>query len=115
MAIAEAIYSSKFGQLRTNVRIRGGSLLGTAIGTGIGVAQSAIFGDWDYPNIPFPDLIKPNKPRQGAPFAQVNGVSSQANAGAYKQHQAFRTSTKGNYRKRRNLKHDCRPRCRCTC
>jgi len=106
MALAEPALRQFGVQRLQNVRIRGGSLLGTAIGSAIGIGYG-LAKDYDL-TFPWSPMLQPFR-RQA-----VIGTTP-SNGGANQQYQALHSSYSRRYRKRRNKQHGVRKCCCCTC
>jgi len=108
MAIAEpALRQFGFRQLQ-RMRFRGGNLLGTAIGSAIGIGYG-IAKNYDL-TFPWSPMVQPGRSRR--PFV---GDVSQKDAQRYSVNQALRSSNRSSNRFRRNTKSRSRGCSCCTC
>ncbi len=76
MAIAEPVLSQ---YINTKVRFRGGSILGTAIGAGIGIG-AYVLENYDFTS-PFSDILQPDRPstKPGGAFIGATSKNAQSN------------------------------------
>ncbi len=107
MALAEPALRA-FGVAKLQrLRFRGGSLLGTAIGTAIGIGFS-VSSNWDV-SLPWTPGFQPH--RTGRPF--VGNVPQTENASTYQQSQALRTKGRNFSRFRRYKQRTRNDKCCC--
>ena len=113
MALAEPVLRQFGVQKLRNVRIRGGSLLGSAIGAGIGIGSGLII-NYDV-TWPWSTMLQPKRSPRGVP--SVGNGSSSTYASTYQFNQALRTKTLGRGRFRRYTKSSnckcCHTKCCC--
>ncbi len=112
MALAEpALRQFGFRKLQ-NVRFRGGSLLGSLLGTAIGIGYN-LTKDYEI-SVPWNRSFQPS--RRNPPGVYLNGaISSNEQQSGNKQQQAFRSSNAVKYRHRRYTSKQRRSKCCCSC
>ncbi len=106
MAIAGIALTEGF---RSRIKFKGlgGGLLGSAVGTAIGIG-AFIYDNYDLTS-PFSDILQPDRTKKGTPFLDA----SQTYVSANKFSQTFRTKNKQYGRKRsRKRSNNCRC-CQC--
>ncbi len=106
MALAEPALRQYGLRGLQNLRFRGGSLLGTAVGTAIGIG-SYLLKDYDVV-IPWNPMLQPDRGRRAV-------IGPSENVSAHQQHQTLRTSKYFDNRRRRNTKRHNKRRSRGSC
>ncbi len=110
LAIAEPALR-QFGQYKLrNLRVRGGSLLGTATGIGIGIGES-LLRNYDL-TMPWSQMEQPPIRKRSA---IGDGFSSQTYASSYQHKQALRNTFKRGNRFKRYKQHGNCQCCTCSC
>ncbi len=108
MALAEPVLRQYGLRKLQNLRFRGGGLLGSVIGAGIGIG-SYLVKDYDVV-FPWNPMFQPDRGRR-----TVIGPNGQTNVSAYKQRQALRRSPQLYSRRRRKFNNRSSRCCCCSC
>ncbi len=106
MALAEPALRTYGLHKLQGYRLRGGSLLGTAIGTGIGIGYS-LTKDWEV-TFPWSSVEQP-RIRKGP---GVNALQEQTEQGSYQQYKTHSTSQR--FQRRKRSRHNTNRGCCCT-
>jgi len=108
MALAEPALRQFGSQKLRNLRFRGGSLLGSVIGAGIGIG-SYLIKDYDVV-FSWNPMLQPDRGRRA-----VIGPNGQTNGSAYQQRQALRRQSQFRSRSRNKYHSRNRRNCCCSC